>query len=121
MNIIIKSGDMDMATLYRLTKSPEIAKLTTVKGQEIEIERFIVYADPVKSNSADLLDAYVTIAAFETTAGELFATNSPTFTRDFLDILAMCKEAGAPYPKKIKVLPKIGKSGREYIQCVYIA
>lgn len=120
MNIIIKSGDMDMATLYRLTKSPEIAKLTTVKGQEIEIERFIVYADPVKSD-LNSLDAYVTIAAFETTAGELFATNSPTFTRDFLDILEMCKEAGAPYPKKVKVLPKIGKSGREYIQCVYIA
>lgn len=118
MNIIIKSGDMDMATLYRLTKSPEIAKLTTVKGQEIEIERFIVYADSVNSDSGD---SYVTIAAFETTAGELFATNSPTFTRDFLDILSMCREADAPYPKKIKVLPKIGKSGREYIQCVYIA
>jgi hypothetical protein len=115
MNIIIKSGDMDMATLYRLTKSPEIAKLTTVKGQELDLDKFIVYED----SSTD--GVITTVAAFETTAGELFATNSPTFTRDFLDILAMCKEAGAPYPKKIKVLPKIGKSGREYIQCVYIA
>lgn len=115
MNIIIKSGDMDMATLYRLTKSPEIAKLTTVKGQELELEKFIVYED----SSVD--GVITTVAAYETTAGELFATNSPTFTRDFLDILAMCKEAGAAFPKKIKVLPKTGKSGREYIQCVYIA
>lgn len=115
MNIIIKSGEMDMATLYRLTKSPEIAKLTTVKGQELDIDKFIVYED------VNMDDVKTTVIAFETTAGELFATNSPTFARDFLDILAMCEESNAPYPKKVKVLPKTGKSGREYIQCVYIA
>ena len=114
MNILVKSGDMNMAELYRLTKSPEIAKLTSVKGQELELDKFIVYEDVN-------VDGTVTVvAAFETVEGELFATNSPTFTRDFLDIIAMCKEANAEYPRRIKVFPKIGKSGREYIQCVYI-
>lgn len=114
MNILKKSGALTMAEMYRLTKSPEIAKLSTVKGQEIEIERFLVHED------ADQNGGVVTVAAFETTQGELFASNSKTFTRDFLDIIAMCEEANAPLPKKIKVLEKVGKSGRAYIQCAYI-
>ena len=114
MNILNKSGELTMAQLYKLSKSPEIAKLSTAKGEEIEIAAFLVYED----ESAD--DNVTTVASFETVQGELYASNSKTFVRDFRDILAMCDEAGAPMPKKIKVLPKVGKSGREYLQCVYI-
>lgn len=114
MNILKKSGALTMAEMYRLTKSPEIAKLSTVKGQEIEIERYLVH-EGVDQNGES-----VTVAAIETKQGELFATNSRTFTRDFLDIIAMCEEANAPAPKKIKVLEKVGKTGRTYIQCAYI-
>lgn len=114
MNILKTSGTFTMAEMYRLTKSPEIAKLSTVKGQVLDIDRFIVYED----NKAE--DGAVVIAAFETTQGELFATNSRTFTNDFLDIVTMCEETGAAMPKQIKVLEKTGKSGRAYIQCVYI-
>ena len=114
MTILKKSGALTMAEMYRLTKSPEIAKLSTVKGQEIQIKSFLVHEDTDQDGNA------VIIAAFETEQGELFATNSKTFTRDFLDILAMCEEAGAPMPVKIKVLEKVGKSGRAYIQCAYI-
>lgn len=114
MNILNKSGELTMAQLYKLSKSPEIAKLSTVKGEEIEIAAFLVYED----ESAD--GNVATVASFETEQGELYASNSVTFVRDFRDILSMCVEAGAPMPKKIKVLPKVGKSGREYLQCVYI-
>lgn len=114
MNILNKSGELTMAQLYKLSKSPEIAKLSTVKGEEIEIAAFLVYED----ESAD--GNVTTVASFETEQGELYASNSVTFVRDFRDILAMCAEADAPMPKKIKVLPKVGKSGREYLQCVYI-
>ena len=114
MTILKKSGALTMAEMYRLTKSPEIAKLSTVKGQEIHIKHFIVHEDTDQNGDTAI------IAAFETEEGELFASNSKTFTRDFMDILAMCEEAGAPMPVKIKVLEKIGKSGRAYIQCAYI-
>lgn len=114
MNILKTSGTFTMAEMYRLTKSPEIAKLSTVKGQVLDIDRFIVY----EGNKAE--GGAVLIAAFETTQGELFATNSRTFTNDFLDIVTMCEETGAAMPKQIKVLEKTGKSGRAYIQCVYI-
>lgn len=115
MNIIKTSGTFTMAEMYRLTKSPEIAKLSTVKGQVLDVDRFIVYEDNKTDGEA------VVIAAFETAQGELFATNSRTFTNDFLDIVTMCEETGAAMPKQIKVLEKTGKSGRAYIQCVYIS
>ena len=114
MNILNMSGTLDVAHLYKLSKSPEIAKLATVKGEEIEIANFLVYED--ENADGDV----TTVASFETVQGELYATNSKTFVRDFRDILSMCVEAGAPMPTKIKVLPKVGKSGREYLQCVYI-
>ena len=115
MNILNKSGELSMAQLYKLSKSSEIAKLSTVKGEEIDIAAFLVYED----ESAD--GKVTTVASFETEQGELYASNSVTFVRDFRDILAMCVEAGAPMPTRIKVLPKVGKSGREYLQCVYIS
>lgn len=114
MNILNMSGTLDVAQLYKLSKSPEIAKLSTVKGEEIEIANFLVYED--ENADGDV----TTVASFETVQGELYATNSKTFVRDFRDILSMCVEAGAPMPTRIKVLPKVGKSGREYLQCVYI-
>lgn len=110
-----KSGALTMAEMYKLTKSPEIAKLSTMKGQEIEIEKFIAYED-VNVSTGEA----ITIVSISTPQGETFATNSKTFTRDFLDIVAMCKEAGEPMPRTIKVLAKNGKSGRQYIQCIYI-
>ena len=116
MNIIKTSGAFTMAEMYRLTKSPEIAKLSTVKGQVLDIERFIVYEDNSKAD-----DEAVVIAAFETAQGELFATNSRTFTNDFLDIVTMCEETGAEMPKQVKVLEKVGKISLAYIQCVYIS
>ena len=114
MNILSMSEPLNVAQLYKLSKSPEIAKLSTVKGEEIEIANYLVYED----ESAD--GNVTTVASFKTVQGELYASNSKTFVRDLRDILAMCDEPGAPMPKKIKVLPKVGKSGREYLQCVYI-
>lgn len=115
MNILKKSGNLTMAEMYRLTKSPEIAKLSSVKGQTLDIDKFIVHEDTDQDGKVH------TIVAIETEQGECFATNSGTFTRDFQDIIAMCEEAGEPLPKKITVKAQTGKSGREYIQCVYVA
>lgn len=115
MTIKEKSGNLTMAEMYRLTKSPDIAKMSTVKGQEVEIDKFIVYEDANVSTGE-----ISTIVAISTPQGETYASNSRTFTSDFMDIIAMCREANEPMPKTIKVLPKTGKSGREYLLCAYI-
>lgn len=114
MNILKKSGNLTMKEMYNLTKSPDIAKLSIMKGQTLDIKNFLVHEDETGEGKT------VVIVAIETEQGELFATNSGTFTRDFQDIISMCEEAGEPLPKQIKVLPRTGKSGREYIQCVYV-
>lgn len=116
MNIIRKSGNLTMQEMYKLTKSPEISKLSNIKGSELEIKSFIVYED-VNITSGET----TRVAGFESEQGELFATNSKTFVSDFLDICTMCEEADAPMPSIVKVFPRKGKTGREYIQCVYIA
>lgn len=115
MNILKKSGNLTMAEMYRLTKSPDIAKMSSVKGQTLDIARFIVHEDTDQDGNSH------TIVAIETEQGECFATNSATFTRDFMDIVSMCEEAGEPLPTKVTVKAQTGKSGREYIQCVYVA
>lgn len=115
MTIKEKSGNLTMQEMYRLTKSPDILKMSNMKDQEIEIDKFIVYED-VNVSTGEA----VVIVSISTPQGETFASNSKTFVRDFLDIVDMCKEANEPMPKTIKVLSKRGKSGREYIQCVYL-
>lgn len=116
MNIIKTSGNLGMKELYDLTKSPEIQKMTNVKGQDLEIESFAVYTDTNTKDGSEQC-----IVSIKTTDGETFATNSKTFAREFQDILAMCEEAGADLPKLISVSAMVSKAGREFITCVYKA
>lgn len=115
MNIIKSSPEnLTMKQLYDLTKSPEIQKLSTVKGEELVIDSFCIYED-VKQDGT-----IITILSLKTDDGEMYATNSKTFTGDFLDILAMCEESNAPMPHTIRVMEGTSRAGRSYISCVYI-
>jgi len=115
MNIKIKSKDsFTFKELYDLTKSPESIKLTKLKGQDLDIDSFILYDDGAADKVTEIL-------SIKTVQGEIVGTNSPSFIRDFTDIITLCKESGAAYPTKIKISTSISKSGREYARCVYIA
>lgn len=113
---IIKSSpeSLTMKQLYDLTKSPAIKKLSTMKGEELVIDSFCIYEDEKPDGTI------ITILSIKTDDGEMFATNSKTFTSDFLDILTMCAESGAPMPKKVAVLEGTSRAGRSYISCVYL-
>ena len=115
MNIKEKSGNLTMAEMYRLTKSPDIAKMSSARDQELELANWIAYEDINATTGETSL-----IVSVCTVQGETYASNSKTFAKDFLDIVDMCREAGEALPHTIKVLSKHGKSGRDYIQCVYI-
>jgi hypothetical protein len=45
MTIKEKSGNLTMAEMYRLTKSPDIAKMSSARDQELELAAWIVYED----------------------------------------------------------------------------
>ena len=91
MNILNKSrNDFSVKELYDLTKSPEIMKMSTIAPAESELEivDFIIYEDVnIKGESQ-------TIVCVKTADGELYATNSPTFTRQFKDVVDMCEAVG---------------------------
>lgn len=114
MNILKKSGELNFKQIYELSKSPEIQKMSTVKGQDLEIESFLAYEDTNNTTGEPQ-----TIVSIRTTDGETFATNSKTFTREFMDILTMCEEANAPMPKVVGVIARTSRAGREFITCTY--
>ncbi len=114
MNIIRKYPEtLTMKQLYDLTKSPEIKRMSSNQGEEIEIDAFIEYED-VKADGT-----ISTIVSIKDKTGETFATNSPTFTSDFDSIVEMCTSAGEQL-HTIKVSGGRSKAGRNFITCVYI-
>lgn len=114
MTIIKKSNDLTMKDIYDLTKSPEIQKMTSIKGETLDIDSYAVYEDVTNTGEIQ------TIASIKTKEGETFATNSRTFTREFLSILDMCEEVGETV-HEVKVHAATSKSGREFITCVYVS
>lgn len=113
MNIIFKSDKCTAKDLYDLTMNPEIQKMTSIKGDVIELDVYALYED-VNSNGE-----IKRIFSCRTKNGEIFATNSPTFTGDFDRMRTMFAEFDEEV-HSIQVVAGISRSGREYITCKYI-
>lgn len=113
MNIIFKSDKCTAKDLYDLTMNPEIQKMASIKGDTIEIDVCALYED---TNSKGEIQR---IFSCRTKTGEIFATNSPTFTGDFDRMRTMFAEFGEEV-HSIQVVGGVSKSGREYITCKYI-
>lgn len=116
MNILNKSREnFTVKELYDLTKSPEIMKMSTIAPAETELEivDYIIYEDINAKGETQ------TIVCVKTADGELYATNSPTFTREFKDVVDMCESVGEQL-HKIKPIEGTSKNGRKYITCVYL-
>ena len=60
MNIINKSANVVSAfDLYKLVQSPERKKLTDIKGQTIELDKWVLYTEPDKDGKEMKLLALV--------------------------------------------------------------
>ena len=84
MNILKKSENITPKELYLLTKSSKGRGMREVVGQKIDIAAWVIYED-VRSESGELSK----ICSILTREGEIYATNSRTFTEDFADIVDM--------------------------------
>lgn len=111
------SAEMSTETKYRLTMSPEIEKLSNVKGKVISIKNWIQYED-VKTKDGE--DKKETILSIETDLGEVFATNSVTFMDTFFDMLDLF-ESNNEFVKYVKIGTGTSKNGRDYITAIYAA
>lgn len=92
--------------IYKMTKSDSIQKMSTIDGSFGAVG-FIYYMDE-KSDGTE-----VAILSIESSTHEIFATNSITFIRSFLDIYGMMEEL----PIDIYVGHGTSSKGRSYIYC----
>ena len=112
MEIIKKTENINAGELYAMTKGPEVRKMQDAKGEVLDVMAFVLYNDD-KDDGSDP----VTVLSIKTTEGALYATNSKTFIRNFVDILAMYEECGEAQPNLFKVGSARSNAGREYLTC----
>lgn len=114
MNILYKLNVGNHKDLYDLTKSPAIKKLTSIKGETREIDCAVIYEDVKQDGEVQKILSFRCKEA-----GEIFATNSPTFIRDFEDARDMLAEFNEEI-HTIRVESGTSRAGRTFISCVYI-
>lgn len=116
MEILKASKDLSTEEKYFLTMSPEIEKMSNIKGQTLSIDSWVIYTD---NKSTDVEEGKTeTILSIKTTLGEVFATNSATFIKEFERIIDLFAGDGMPV-NFVKVSGGTSKNGRDFITAVY--
>ena len=110
IRIIETSKELTRAEAYQLTLSPAIQKMSEQEGQIIEVSQWCIYSD-LDSNGKEQ-----ELLSILTPENEVFATNSQTFSTDFMYMLEFFGEAGV---RAIKVISGTSKAGRKFITCAY--
>lgn len=114
MNIIAKSANVVSAfDLYNLVQSPERNKLTNIKGQTIEFDKWVLYTEPDKDGKE------MPLLALSTVDGTAYCTNSATFCRSFESAVATFSQFGEEF-HSIQIVTGTSKNGRDYIDCVVV-
>lgn len=103
MNVTMKNEGINPKTLFRLTQSNAVQKLSTQVGQVLEAKDYVIFDDVKPTGEV------VEILAVRTTENEMFGTNSQTMIKGFKAII---EAFGEPVP--FEVLEGIGRSGRTY-------
>lgn len=113
MTIINSSANLSVKDIYNLTMNPKTQKMKDCVDQRIQLGAWAIYED-VQKKTGEVQE----ILAIATPDGEVFATNSPTFKGDFINMYSLFESMGAIVPA-ITVTSGISKAGREFITCVY--
>lgn len=112
MEIITMSKNVEGADLYNLTTSPEIEKMTSVKGQTLPLDKWVLFYD------ADRKTGEMRKILSIKSGDKMYATNSTTFIESFKAMLE-CFDTMGMDVHHIRVSTGTSKSGREFINCVY--
>lgn len=112
MNIKTASKELNAKERYFLTMAPNIGKMKNVIGQRLEVDAWCIYED---TNSDGKLQ---TILSIKTSDGDVYATNSDTFIREFARMQEVFREVGETVDA-IEVIAGKSKAGRDFITCVF--
>ena len=102
-------ANLSNETKYDLIRSPKTQKMSDVKGQRLEVVAYIIREETTESGEV------ITICSVKTRDGDLFATNSKTFMREF-DAIIECS-GGSEFA--IDVLDGVSHAGRHYLICAW--
>lgn len=110
MNILKTSKELTVRERYKLTMDPGVKKMKNAIGSRVDVAAYCIYADEDKDGKPQ------EILSIMTPEGEVFATNSPTFKRDFEKMVDVFTDGGETLDA-IKVISGESKNGREFITC----
>lgn len=100
---------LDNATKYDLLRSPKIQKMADVKGQRLDVTAYIIREETQDSGEI------TTICSIKTQDGDLYATNSKTFIREFEAVI----ECVGEQPFALDVLDGVSRAGRHFVTCAW--
>jgi hypothetical protein len=107
----IHPADADKKTIYNLTMSPKVKQMRTIKGCRLEINAWVIYEDE-DAKTGEVKQ----ILAIQDPEGEVYGTNSATFTEDFLRMVDIFGPDGID---ALEIISGTSKAGREFITCAY--
>ena len=109
-NIINKSRELTNQELYLLTMSPKADSVKNHVGERIDVSAWLMFED-VDKKSGEVHD----VLSVLTPDNEVFATISPTFQSDFMDMAELFHNDFA-----FEVSSGNSKAGREFVTCALV-
>lgn len=111
MTVLESKGNLTAAEQYYLTAAPNIQKMSMVKGQTLDVDKWCIYTD-VNDKTGEELE----LVSIMTPEHEAYATNSKTFLQSFRKIVEIFGTEGF---NRITVGCGTSKAGREFITAIY--
>ena len=106
VTIIEQSREFNKKEVYNMTAAMGIEKISDFNGEQIDVAGYIVFEDTKD-------DKVTTVLSIVDTDGRVYATNSETFRRNFLEIANIM----SPELFTISVCAGESKAGRTFYFC----
>lgn len=110
MKIIEASAKFNARQAYLLTRNPESRNMKEMVGETVKVAEWCLFSDIQEGEEKEILSIH-------DGGGNYFATNSPTFQREFKFIVDLCEEYGEPL-SDIRIVGGKSKSDRDFVTCM---
>lgn len=94
---------------YQLLRSPKMGRMSDVKGQRLNVTAYILREEQTDDGEVNK------ICSILTSDGDMYATNSVTFIREFEAII----ECVGDEAFSLDVLDGLSRNGRHYVTCAW--
>lgn len=121
MNIITidNAARENKVLTYKLTRSPETQKMSSLNDQRIDVIHYCIYDDEKPDRNGEMKKS--TILTLMTRQGEIFGTNSATMREEFMNLVEIFGEdlerEDGYIP--VRVFKAMSKNDREFVTCTY--